>query len=777
MTTSAQVRQVLVDTLAPDLMGPGPCHALAEEQLWENDPPSRYYLTGFLVPQKAPETQRFDPSSVEEIAAPIAGDDGTGSSDDDNAPESQTARKVFLPSSLGLSILIPASADKLWVELFWGDYQKTTISVSSPAGSVARKVWQRTARHEAFPIALATGAIPLTAYDVPGSRGVKVYVTARPVGPKAGLPKATRAASLFVVNERDPQEEARIEEANLFQVALQVSLPVDGEGFVKRPNVRGLHVEDPDERIADLQYADVCEYAVGHGVATDASVENGSCHRVRTTFFPKAIVERVEAGLSSPLILGMEALAEFASADALMAELGKLPVAYADWIARQKPGDHAEPRRAEVAADLMQQCGRVPDRIRTGIELLKQPLVLEAFRLASRAMARAARQRKAQIDGISPNAVEPPAWRPFQLAFLLLNLDGIANPNSLDREVVDLLFFPTGGGKTEAYLGLAAFALVLRRLRDPSVSSAGVGVLMRYTLRLLTLDQLGRAAGLVCALELERQKASAKLGTWPFEIGLWVGRKATPNRLGKKGDLDPTTARSRTLQYRNDTRAHPLPIPLEKCPWCGCKFGRDSFNLFPSADRPTELRITCANPSCVFTRDRALPIVAVDEPLYRRLPCFLIATVDKLASLPFLASPGKLFGKVNGHDKAGFYGPGDSTGGTRLPRPLLPPDLIIQDELHLISGPLGTMVGLYETAVESLCTQKVGDKLVLPKIVASTATVRRAEAQVRALFGRSAVDVFPPPGPDRRDSFLRELPVPMKNSHACMWESPRRDAA
>ena len=111
-----------------------------------------------------------------------------------------------------------------------------------------------------------------------------------------------------------------------------------------------------------------------------------------------------------------------------------------------------------------------------------------------------------------------------------MNLRAFVSPTHADREIVDLLFFPTGGGKTEAYLGLAAFAILLRRLRDPELTSAGVTVLMRYTLRLLTLDQLSRASTLICALELQRQETPEALGAWPFEIGLWVGKAATPNR-------------------------------------------------------------------------------------------------------------------------------------------------------------------------------------------------------------------------------------------------------
>ena len=337
-----------------------------------------------------------------------------------------------------------------------------------------------------------------------------------------------------------------------------------------------------------------------------------------------------------------------------------------------------------------------------------------------------------------------------------MNLKGIAQPDDTDREIVDLLFFPTGGGKTEAYLGLAAFTLVLRRLRNPGLSSAGVSVLMRYTLRLLTLDQLGRAAALICALELERQNDVEKLGEWPFEIGLWVGMAATPNRMGVKGVNDPHSALAKTIAFQNDGRKA-SPIPLEECPWCGTKFKASSFLLTPTPDNPTDLRVKCANRYCEFGHRNFLPIISVDEPLYRRLPCFIVATVDKFAAMPWTGEVGGFFGRVNRNDPDGFYGPCDTTKGRPLPvERLLPPDLIIQDELHLISGPLGTMVGLYETALDELSSIEKNGKVIRPKIVASTATVRRAESQIRALFNRPHVDVFPPPGPDVRTSFFAQ---------------------
>jgi hypothetical protein len=362
-----------------------------------------------------------------------------------------------------------------------------------------------------------------------------------------------------------------------------------------------------------------------------------------------------------------------------------------------------------------------------------------------------------------------PKWRPFQLAFILMNLKAIANPTDADRQTVDLLFFPTGGGKTEAYLGLAAFTLLLRRFRNLGIQSAGLSVLMRYTLRLLTLDQLGRAATLICALELLRRNNVDKFGEWPFEIGLWVGRAATPNRMGSKGDSDPNTARARTRKFW-DSDKNPSPIPLEECPWCGTKFTRNSFRLSPNPDSPIDLLVKCIKVGCAFSGNFRLPIVAVDEQIYRRLPCFMIATVDKFAALPWTGRVGTFFGRVERYEKNdGFYGPLDPLRGSKLPEGrLLPPDLIIQDELHLISGPLGTLVGLYETALDELCViEKEGNK-IRPKIIASTATVRRADSQIRALFDRPTVDIFPPPGPDRHDSFFAET-LPSSKANARLY--------
>lgn len=741
---SLEVRSELVDALQLDLIGPtGP---LGNHKEVLPQTPSRWYLTGFLVPTDADEEQRCDPTSNDELdqAAEPAG------LDDDDSPEKPAARRSFLPSSLGISVLVLKGVTELEAIVRYGEY----LRIEQDEGYAGPPQWQRIPREEVVPVKLGTKVPGQGLVPVPNSRGVELVWSIREVpdsGLDGGLPKGTRSLSVFVVNRRKAAPDEVRDEGFIFQVELELS---SDASFVARPNLRSLESDDWDERVADLQYREACEFAVGHSVATESVVDDGQCRTVRTSWLPTAEVEKVAPSKIPGVTLEMESLALLRDGADAQKQLGAFVSRYKEWIETQKGALRGlSNHRQETAEELLHRANIAADRIQSGIDLLNDPQCLDAFRIANRAMAAQGRRRLALQLGKTPEEIVP-AWRPFQLAFILMNLKGIAEPTSNDRELVDLLFFPTGGGKTEAYLGLAAFTLVLRRLRNPGLTSAGVSVLMRYTLRLLTLDQLGRAAALVCALELERQKDVEKLGEWPFEIGLWVGKAATPNRMGRKGDNDKHSARNKTRRFQDDSR-RPSPIPLEECPWCGEKFKATSFQLLPNPDAPTDLRVTCANRRCDFSRGNSLPILAVDEPIYRRLPCFLIATVDKFAAMPWTGEVGGFFGRVDRVDAEGFYGPCHPTAGRPLPVDRLPPmDLVIQDELHLISGPLGTMVGLYETALDELSAVDRDGRRVRPKIIASTATVRRAQSQIRALFNRRDVDVFPPPGPDIRDSFF-----------------------
>ena len=796
MTTSAQVRSQLIQALTLDLVGPTP-GILAQLELEGRTeeaaelraelldrPPNRWYQSGFLIPSETSLGDRADDAADDEFA----GLDGqnlsakrksNASGDDTGTSESGPARRVFFTCSVGLSLLIPASTG-LEVTVHWASYKPT----SPPEDSTADEAWLRQPHKEqlSLPAELfAPRARSAQAKEVPGSEGLMLRWHLRPAPPDQGYPAGAVAVSLFLTNERrfEGRSAEDRDRASAYQVQLDVGCSA---GFLARRDPRAAdlpaNASDWDHRVNNLHYRSDHEFAVGHNISVapqrDAS---GNCHQISTTWLPQATVEKVLPRVAeleaAGLVLSMADLDRLASegAEPVQAALRPLVQAYTEWIQQQGQTASLSQQQLATATELLQQASRQARRIERGIEALSNNRVRLAFAITNRVMDAAARQRFGVMRGLDPETVQA-QWRPFQLAFLLMNLVGMAEPTDADRDTIDLLFFPTGGGKTEAYLELAAYTLVLRRFRhDGSIESAGMSVLMRYTLRLLTLDQLGRASTLICALELERRKDPKLLGKWPFEIGLWVGQSGTPNKLGRKGDSDDNSARSRVLAWSGGDNK---PIPIDNCPWCGTELSKASlhderpavargvFRLLPDADRPSELRVCCRNRQCRFSGDSTLPLVAVDEMLYQRLPAFVIATVDKFAALPWVGPTGKLFGRVShAQPGKGFFGPSDGTeqAGELLPRGLEPPDLIIQDELHLISGPLGSMGGLYEAVIDELCARTIdtasGLQIVRPKIVASTATVRRASQQMRALFGRTSTPaVFPAPGPDRRDSFF-----------------------
>jgi hypothetical protein len=769
--TSVEVRKRILDSLVLDLVGPvaglQAGQSLADEILPGATAPSRWYLTGFLVPYAAKAEEKTDEDSGEKIDMVSK----TGL-DDEAPPEAASARKTPFPSSVGLSVLVPGNCEVLTATATWGDYLAEMNDESVAA-------WHRNKRASKIDLAVPQKDTPRKVTRLPDSGGLDLVLSVRTIPPHSGLDlvsPGTRALSVFVVNNRPPVPGVRRDEAYVFQVKIELHSPAP---FVPRPDLRGVLSSDPDERVADLQYRDAFEHAVGHGISACAHVEpGGSCSFVETVWIPRAQVERVDHRPPPPgVVLEMERLATLKDVNEAVGCIGPLIQAYRDWIGLQSVpagASVADQKRAEVASKLLLRAGAMANRLERGLQELADPDVLEAFRLANKVMAKAARRRRS-------GSQEEPRWYPFQLAFLLLNLSSIARPDDDDRELVDLLFFPTGGGKTEAYLGLAAFTIFFRRLRNRgSVHGCGVAVIMRYTLRLLTLDQLGRAAALICAMELERRDDVDKLGRWPFEIGLWVGQAATPNRIGRVGEQDENTARARTRKFKRDGK-NP-PIPLETCPWCGSELSPDSFTLVPNQAAPIDLRVFCVNRRCEFAGDIPLPVVAVDEPIYRRLPAFLIATVDKFASLPWEGQAGKLFGRVQRADgdleTGGFFGPCDGASvGNLLAEPLLPPDLIIQDELHLISGPLGTMVGLYETAIDALCCREISGehlKIVRPKVSHPQRPSGGLKPRSRDSFAAAEWRYSRVRGRTGGTRSLR-LPSPSRSSlGACMRVLPRR---
>ena len=742
-----------------------------------------------------------------EIAEPAEEGGAGGAAGDDEPAEAPVARRRFLPSSIGLTVLLPPGVREIEAVVSWGDYRTEpplpeTVLLPEPPAETAGEDGTPLPRARATVEWVRVPCLRRVRLPVPAAgRGKPVLVPESAAAQRAGgaltletharlftwrtpegRDEQVRALTVFLVNRRAVVHRYYADVAYAFQARLELACE---PGFRARRDASGYAAEDWDLRTADLHYRDVCEWAVGRNAAAGWTTgEAGPVTRVWTEPLPTAEVERVapneDPDLTGAVTFGMEALAEKAKQGgaAIRAALERLPERYGRWIAREEGKPAGLPqRRRETAERLIREMRTAQGRIAAGIALLEaDEKARTAFRLMNEAVAAAARRRNAGPGG-DPAAQRPPTWRPFQLAFVLLNLPGLVDKTHVDRETADLLFFPTGGGKTEAYLGLAAFVMAHRRLTASGVLGAGVAVIMRYTLRLLTLDQLARAAGVVCALELLREDPANRdaggrrlLGDWPIEIGLWVGSDASPNRLGGKGDADKVTAVGRVRRYKlgQDKRA---PAPLKACPWCGTAFTPSSFACVPNDRAPINMAIRCASPTCDFSGDRPLPVLTVDEPIYRRLPAFLIATVDKFASLPWVGETGAFFGHVTRFlSGVGFFGAAEPHQGQPLWNgwELEPPDLIIQDELHLIAGPLGTIAGLYETAVDRLATRFRGEQRVRPKIVASTATVRRADRQVAALFDRGTTAIFPPPGIDRGDSFFART-VPSSQDPARLY--------
>ena len=728
--TSAEVRADLVDALQLDLVGPTP-EGLGDSAEWLDQAPSRWYLTGFLVPAGAGPSQARDAEAGEdalETAEPA--EDSR-----DETPRKRSAdREHRLPSSAGLTVLLPESAQHLRVYVTWGDYRVEA------AEGISLEIWKRAPHSEPMELDVSLAITPAVETEVPRSDGLWVALLVRPLGASwfeagfsADAETGAKTVSVFLVNRRRPADtDGTKDRAFAFQARLELQAD---QPFMALPGIRSLFAGDWDEEVAELQYRDCGEYSIGHNVSTEAYLNDGVCGIARTCWTPRAEVERIEPLLSIPNVeLSMSVLGGLVDGTDAWAKLSAIPAAYrTQWVEPQRArlAGIAEPKHRDTAEMLLNEAEAAARRIERGIEVLNNPQALQAFCIANRAMSDSA----VQMGGALSNGGEP-RWYPFQLAFILMNLEGIVSPGTADRSRVDLLCFPPGGGKTEACLGLAAFTLVLRRLLHSGITGAGASVIVRHTLRLPPPARIARAAAMICSLELIRQAdVKSALGDWPFEIGLWDSKPPAPDQ----GASSPSCATEESAQ------AH---FPLETCPWCGTAFNRDSFETAP-AWKSGVPRVKCASNLCPFNgRDRWLPIVSSpgfqDQSICRRLPCLVMATADKFAAFPWHGRIGALFGKVDRYDRHGFYGPCDPGVGSGLPGGrLLPFDLLVQEDMDSLSGPLGSILGLYESVTAELSANGG----VRPKIVSSTTTVRKASAEETA--APDAANTPTPPKPPK----------------------------
>ena len=672
-------------------------------------PPADTYLTGILWP----EGESLD--SIEDDQR-----DGAPSSEDPEADSGVPGYRTVRPCSLGLTFSADIDA-------------AVSISLAATARyvRVEREVTEdKQPKHEWRRVPLSYnyeihpgGTSTWSTNDFLDAKGSEVRDPHVCLHIRRRIDGNLQVITATLINKTTESDEKSRDELCLFQTGLEVrALTVQGRGAIQPRRDILSDAANEDARSAALLYRDVVEYAVGHGVAAEWEPSPSGCvNRVATTWLPSSIVKGTSAAAhpmlegffrSHPKAMLAAWLARSNARGEVTTVLRNFVGEYGRWISDTLEASlHEIPQELREAAEInLARCRDACRRMESGVTTLaNHDTAWKAFVLANAAM-----DRQARYDAKGPGK-RPLTWRPFQLAYMLLVLTGLVRPDHDDRECLDLLWFPTGGGKTEAYLALTAFQIFFRRLDDAGRRDhGGVDVLMRYTLRLLTVQQFQRAASLICACDAIRRERD-DLGDAPISLGLYVGGDATPNRVDD--------AREALREERNGLQPRSTPRQLLDCPVCGHELPPSSYR--EAADE-SGIEIRCTNSNCETAGER-IPVHTVDDYIYVSPPSLIIGTIDKFAQLPRRKDLRALFG----------------LDGDRRP------GLIIQDELHLISGPLGSIAGLYETAIDLICTENESR----PKVIGSTATIGQASRQVRALFDRNVLQ-FPPSGFEASDSFF-----------------------
>jgi len=564
------------------------------------------------------------------------------------------------------------------------------------------------------------------------------------------------------------EKRRRLDDNSIFQCNLRIFS--ETYCILPYPKTESL-ILDEEEQINDLLYRDKRNYAIGHGISANWGLPDKSTTCVReinSEALPVADVPNISPDVfdknKNKINISIFDLTRSGDFEKGTKSLEDLHYNYLNWIKSIEVDSKSLNNRHKNASQIIiSNCFAASERIKNGIDLIKKNKEAKlAFQIANEAImyqqyrtSIKARHIKFDENGnpikdgnnlsfsdifndnfdLKSDEYQRIQWRPFQIAFILMNLKSLAEPNNSEREIVDMLWFPTGGGKTEAYLGLSAFGMVLRRIKDKS--DFGTDVIMRYTLRLLTAQQFHRASGLICSLEHIRKNNLNILGEYEFSIGIWIGGDSTYNTCKQAHDDFRKIERPSRGKQSSLNKFH-----ISNCPWCAAQFtvknyeqGRNRIYGLKENFREKKIYSHCPDNNCEFKTK--LPIYTCDQDLYEYKPTFVIATIDKFALLSWRPEARSFFGI-------------DNEGVQKKS----PPNLIIQDELHLISGPLGSMSGLYELVVENLCTNKKNNQFIKPKIISSTATIKNFSNQIKSLFGRSESRLFPPPGINYAENFF-----------------------
>ncbi len=791
MADKVEVRQNLEDLIVRDLLGPWD----GESELIKGSPKSRY-LVGMLAPVvRNPEVQK-ESTEGEDGEVAVMGEANSDGSGDDAVEDSVASGLLMHPSSMGLRCQVSAEVLSLRVVVRWGKYESTQIQVD---GTESARGFLRSQIEHSIVINLTQEESDYNLEPDDARLHVEVHENSK-----------RKVIEISLMNVKELEKNAPVP-SWMFQAGFEVVGVTEDPSFLPTDDVLEIPVTDLDPEIQHLSllYSEQLEFAVGRACSVKAIRVKGTrrAKLVRTEWLPTTDVPQTRAVGAEGSLLSMAILAA-ADSSVLQHGLNPLIDGYEGWISSQRIVAESLPEHLrKISSDPLDQAGWTLNRLRSGLSMLGEDSINgEQARKAFTFMNLAMRDQRIRsevsllrttnpaltvaqaIDEVESRGESAASWRPFQLAFIIKQIPTIVEPwselRSSNIAAAELLFFPTGGGKTEAYLGLAAFVFAIRRLQGvietpegPLNGMGGVAVLMRYTLRLLTSQQFVRATTLMCAAEVIRKSDEKTWGVEPFRIGLWVGTSVSPKTYDE--------AKMQIVDARADGgSSHGLTVlQVKRCPWCGSSINPRT-DLF-AKDELRRVLVFCGDQlgKCEFSRAKSsegLPLLTVDEEIYRFPPSFLLATVDKLARLSRQGEAASLFGYVREKCERHGYRHSDanklvcSGAAVHNAKPelnlpasstiavgrLRPPDLIIQDELHLISGALGTAVGLFESVVDVLSSWSTNDgKSVKPLIVASTATVRNAGEQVRRLYGRG-IEVFPPQVIDVRDTyFSKEVAV------------------
>ena len=794
-----EIRNRLIEEIEADLIGPRK-GATKEERAVEitTRNPKNEYVAGVLFPGNW------------EVSDEDKEQESSGDTDDEDNTDSNVMNdKLFKPSSFGLECRLAPETKEITARVEYGIYSALKNNETKFT------TYHRTPKTASFQILMEKNSDTVKFKDNPNFQISYTIIKE----------KNQIILDFNVINDAQKQNTNYWFDF-MFQPKIFLESTNNEKCFIQdRAGLTQEYFPASDAHL-EILFKDKISFGKGHlcSLTWDKkNIENSRINKINTTFIPQETSDYIDhkdpKGLES--VVDMTALGTCTDKTKLREMLEPLINQYEKWAddisSEINSSSDYTSEEQEIIKIQIKNTDIVLERMRQGIDLLESnDHAFDSFTFANMAIAwqqvhgkwAAHNAEKGEVEGSDP--LEPiyegksPTWRLFQIAFILINLESIANPQSKYRESVDLLWFPTGGGKTEAYLGLVAFILSYRRLKGSDTDgvltneSFGISVIMRYTLRLLTVQQFQRAATLMCACEKLRlhkdntficpdcngNKISntnttcstctgkgvvKKWGDVPFQVGLWVGASVTPNnrqqaisaywKLKKSGDRDLSTIKDKN------------PYILINCPWCGTKLKYDNGEV---CGTPEQWRLFCSRKSCIFSKhldydaDLSLPVVLVDEDIYSRVPALIIATVDKFAQIAWNPKVKAVFGKVDTY--CNYHGYYDSSLGKHAKshtiakgkKPeeyivndikLLPPDMIIQDELHLISGPLGTLSGLYETAIEFLCSNDG----IKPKIIASTATTRAADDQILKLFNRDNTVIFPPQIKTFGETFFSEI--------------------